>query len=438
MTELFDIPFDVAIKHLTVWPCNALIIFLITDSLYSKKKTALIYALWAFKMILLGLPMLTGPITPAYFLGCYFFSIISVSALFVKISRGYWLKNLFLILTYGNFFLCMTLFTHGISYSLFEGSHAVHITLRTLALVAAVLLLRRVIEAFRRNSGRIVTGWNALSGMAAFYMFTLQAVAVQAAMDSVGVTRPFRWYEHAAYYYILLMVVVSYYAVFRLMRFFNDEGEKHAITLQKRLLESELAAQEESVENARRYRHDMLYHNRVLAAYLENGDLDGARQYLSEYETVIDHDMPLRYSEHTELNALLRLAVRRCRAAGVGASITCRIPKSIPLSGPEITTLFGNLLENACAAAEEAGGGTLVFSAEESGGMLRVEVRNPVKENVCFADDLPVSEKPGGGVGIPSMMRTLEAHGGVIRMKSENGEFLTQIMLPMGGDADKE
>ena len=53
-------------------------------------------------------------------------------------------------------------------------------------------------------------------------------------------------------------------------------------------------------------------------------------------------------------NALLRLTAWRCREGDIPCQIQAVIPEELPLTGPELTAVLGNILENAWEAAGAA------------------------------------------------------------------------------------
>ena len=175
----------------------------------------------------------------------------------------------------------------------------------------------------------------------------------------------------------------------------------------------------------------MRHHSKLVLEYLDHGDLDSAKAYLKMYDTFLSENPLPQYCENIIVNAILRITARRCLSSGIKCHIKTEIPKSLPLKAPEVSTLFGNLLENSCEACEKCEKGYLLISAATRKGMLYVEIHNSVSGIVCFENDRPTTTKKSGGVGIASMDSILKKHGGMLTYRQEDDKFITQMIMPL-------
>ncbi len=210
----------------------------------------------------------------------------------------------------------------------------------------------------------------------------------------------------------------------------NQEHETRELETQRKLLESQLATEREFVSQAKARRHDLHHHINLLTDYLERGDVEGARAYLGQYKAELNDETKEVFCENAVANALLRHTARRC---GEAVPFTCHavIPIALSLTGPELTTVLGNVLENAWEASRRSEAPWISVTARVHIRTLLVEVKNAVSGETVFEDDMPVSSKPGGGLGLKSVSRVLERHGGVLRCFRTGDTFFTQAMIPL-------
>lgn len=192
-----------------------------------------------------------------------------------------------------------------------------------------------------------------------------------------------------------------------------------------------MEAERTYVEQARAHRHDMRHYITALGGYLEQGNLDGARKYLAEHQARLDRERLAVYCENTVANALLRLYQNRCQMEGVPCEIQAVIPEQMALSGLELSTILGNVLENAWEANSRARAPKLTVRAYHNNGMLLIEMENGVSGEVQFFEGMPQTKKKGGGLGLKNVVQVLEKYGGMLQCTQRGDIFCTQIILPI-------
>ena len=234
---------------------------------------------------------------------------------------------------------------------------------------------------------------------------------------------------------VFIIMPLTYIALYRVLQSQKKlhEAEEQRISGDKyaQLLRLELSAEKEYVAKAKQNRHDMRHSIGVVLAYLDAGDIDGAKAYLKEYDDAIGESALESYCENDVLNALLRLTVRRCKQANVAYRIETEIPAELPYTKVETGALFGNLFENAYEAAKQCEKPFVHITSSCRDGRLFLEIRNSVAIETVFENDLPITSKAEGGIGIKSAQGILEKHGGLIRLAQEQNVFVTQMIQPL-------
>ena len=96
----------------------------------------------------------------------------------------------------------------------------------------------------------------------------------------------------------------------------------------------------------------------------------------------------------------------------------------------DITTIFGNLLDNAIEAAEKVGDDKYVFIKITSyHQMIVVKMENSCDE-VKWKNGYPVSQKgKGRGIGILNVLSSIEKYDGNIKLKQEGKRFIVELFL---------
>lgn len=282
---------------------------------------------------------------------------------------------------------------------------------------------------YRELQRTVKQGWGAFAVVSALFYVLLVHMS----------SYPVIFYENPGQTPVLVLavtlMVLMYINVFQVLHnqqkvFYEVEAERR-MNQQIQLLHNELSAEQEFVFSAKCYRHDMHHHGKVVLEYLEQGEVEQAKQYLKRYREYLNEAPVKNYCEHPAVNVLLRITERRCIAARVDFRFEGHIPKDLSLAEPEAGTVFGNLLENAVEACEHCRNARLRVKAEVRQEMLYVEMRNSVFGRVVFDGDYPHSTKVGGGIGIQSVNTVLAKYDGMLSFRQEGKTFLTRLILPL-------
>ena len=131
------------------------------------------------------------------------------------------------------------------------------------------------------------------------------------------------------------------------------------------------------------------------------------------------------------LNILL--ADRKQAAESIGIRFVVRV-KSTGLGFIEpvdVTTLFGNLLENAMQAVLKCSGERYIkVHIKNYNEMLSIRIENSVENEVRIKNGKPVNTGgKGTGIGCLNVQRCVEKYGGSVLYKNGNGKFYSDVIL---------
>ena len=341
-------------------------------------------------------------------------------------SSGPILRNLFIFLMYATYFMLAASMSNLISDAYFNGSEISIWVIRTMISALFIILLVWKLKAvFKKATDGIEEGWGTL-----FVFSLVSCLSVSGMAFAVYLYMPLG--AHAMILAVSSIFVTAAFAVvIRMIGLLNEKGEMRLLRSQHRILEHELEAEDEFVETARRYRHDFRHHVALMREYAEAGDMDAMRRYLAEADADIERTKMPAWCQNKVVDSLIRISARRCAAAGISCSFSADVPEDLPLSGPELVALFGNLLENAVDGASKASEPSLRLDADIRNGVFFIEIRNSMSGDIIWNDNLPVSIKEGGGIGLRSVRNVVTNHHGMMRCFQDGGSFIVQIRIPL-------
>lgn len=186
------------------------------------------------------------------------------------------------------------------------------------------------------------------------------------------------------------------------------------------------------IEEARAARHDLRHHLSVLQTLLQRQDYEQLSRYLQEYLSASATDAPLSYCPQMALNAVTAYYAQIASQADTKFTAELNVPAELPLRDADLTVLFGNLLENACAASltlpqEER---EIVFRVEADGRKLRFTLDNRFSGELRTQENRLLSTKHEGfGLGVESARNIAQRCGGDLQYRAEGGWFRVSGLL---------
>ena len=197
----------------------------------------------------------------------------------------------------------------------------------------------------------------------------------------------------------------------------------------------EISDLRESQAQAARDRHDLRHHLQYLLSCIENGQTERAKNYVSGIYAELEAQQVQRYCENEAVNLILSAFVKRAERAGVGMQIRGALPAEASISENDLCVIFSNALENAlhaCLPIAAVGTACAIgveFRLHEQNGRFFLQVVNPCREEVRFEKGVPVSSRPGHGIGVQSICAVVERYGGGCTFLMEDGQFILRLFL---------
>lgn len=216
------------------------------------------------------------------------------------------------------------------------------------------------------------------------------------------------------------------------------EDEKNSMEFQIAMMKQQESMQFEHYERQREkygrsieVLHDVSKHIRSIEELYRAGVTDKAMEYTRQIGGILKPLVPEEYSDNPMLNILL--ADRKQAAESLGIRFVVKVESTgLGFIEPvDVTTLFGNLLENAMQAALKCGGERYIkVHIKNYNEMLSIRIENSVEKEVRVKNGRPVSTGGRGtGIGCLNVERCVEKYGGSVLYKNGNGKFYSDVIL---------
>lgn len=140
-------------------------------------------------------------------------------------------------------------------------------------------------------------------------------------------------------------------------------------------------------------------------------------------------------TDNIEPDALVQYYSNLAQSAGIQFRARLQLPEVLNFPIVVLCGLLGNLLENAVEAfkRQQTGDKTIFIAGRVQDGQLEFVVNNSFDGELKTRGGKYLSSKRNGfGLGISSVLETVERYNGVINLYSDEKGFHAEVSLPIG------
>ena len=182
----------------------------------------------------------------------------------------------------------------------------------------------------------------------------------------------------------------------------------------------------------RALRHDFRQHIFVMSELSEAERIPELQAYISQLAENAGKGYK-SFCANSAVDAIASHYDRLANEDGVKISWRLELPHELPVKETEYCAMMGNLIENALKAVRNLSQEKRkvnVISSMLSDAMLGLSVDNEYSGAITLSrDGLPESVREGHGMGLISVMNTVNHYGGSMNISTENNIFSVDIIL---------
>ena len=184
-------------------------------------------------------------------------------------------------------------------------------------------------------------------------------------------------------------------------------------------------------ERVRGIYHDLKNHLLVLQARTEDGQelrrsVQGLQEQIGAYEDYY-------HTGNEFLDIILRDKAGKAQERKIAFSAMLSMEDSAFLDPLDISTIFGNALDNAIEASEKLPEErrAIVAKAGRIRDILVVSVENNALPEAASSLKTTKRDERAHGFGLPNIRKAVERYGGQCSVRAQEGQFLLKIMIPV-------
>lgn len=306
------------------------------------------------------------------------------------------------------------------------------------AIVLVVYLAAHKAKAFWRRLGKI-TAWSAgifavgvlISYLQGSYLSRYLAESVAALFDS-------GYYSWLLYWLTLwLIIVCAALSVAQLMQSIADaQALSQSLTVKNQLVMDSYRQIERGLRDTAELRHEFSHQLAAMEAMFQSGDMERLGKALAQWRKADADARQIRFSEQPTVDAILRDASGRAKAANIEFQATALLPKVLSVPEEDLCALLMNMLDNALEGAERTAEGEQRYirvNLRIRNGYLAILCENSYDGVLAFDEEQHmISTKPSPqshGFGMAQMRTVAERYGSVLDVKYTDKVFTVQTAL---------
>lgn len=208
------------------------------------------------------------------------------------------------------------------------------------------------------------------------------------------------------------------------------ENQVKALEQQANIQYEYYLAQTKKYEKTVQVLHDVKNHIKAIQGLYTVDQENTAGEYANEIGEMLKPLIPAQYTGNPILDILL--ADKETVMKEKGISLELKIDNvSLDFIKPiDVTTIFGNLLDNAIEASEKTNSGKFVYVKIGSyHRMIVVKIENSCNK-VTWRNGLPISNKgKNRGIGLLNVRNSIEKYDGNLKIRQEKDRFIAELFL---------
>lgn len=230
--------------------------------------------------------------------------------------------------------------------------------------------------------------------------------------------------------FVLIIICISLYDKFLAV---IEENTNYRIKLELDKMEKEYSVQiDDKLKQLHSLRHDMKNHLIILYGYAAKNETDHICAYINRIADDLSLTNTVDSGSHI-VSALIAEKEKIAKSQNIRCDINISTP-DINIDDFSITTIIGNLFDNAIKAASECGHGWIRFALTQTGSYMNIVIENSYSGNIVESNGEFTSTKSDKllphGIGIKNVRKVVSDLNGQIDFSYTDGYFSVKAEIP--------
>lgn len=212
-----------------------------------------------------------------------------------------------------------------------------------------------------------------------------------------------------------------------------EENTNYRIKLELDKMEKEYSVQiDDKLKQLHSLRHDMKNHLIIIYGYAAKNETDNICTYINRISNDLSLTNTVDSGSHI-VSALIAEKEKKAKSQNIRCEINISTP-GINIDDFSITTIVGNLFDNAIQASSKCDHGWIRFALTQTGSYMNIVIENSYIENIVESNGEFTSTKSDKllphGIGIKNVRKVVSDLNGQIDFSYSSECFSVKVEIP--------
>lgn len=190
---------------------------------------------------------------------------------------------------------------------------------------------------------------------------------------------------------------------------------------------------EKSLKERNAEKHDYKNHLSVISSLIQINEQQKALEYITRIINNYQSAKTFSYSGNLEIDSFINYKIQEAEKHNVLMNAELSIPENLQVDPYDMTTILGNIIDNAIQAASKVDGDrTIDLKVSYTKGRLLITMTNPFNGELKYENQRLVTlheDKDNHGFGLNNVNAVLEKYNGNLHIEHTHQTFSITLLM---------
>ena len=296
-----------------------------------------------------------------------------------------------------------------------------------------------VILLVKKNSSKFSIPW--IFQFAWIFIVLAGIIAIEFLLDVLIQLKDFSSYvTNRLFWATILLLIILFFAIllfYYIGILYHNNIELMEENKQKQFEKQQFELLSNTNQILRTWKHDLQNHLSVLKIMIQEKNLDAVQNYLNSINKDMNQSTWQVQTGNNVLDAVLTSKLPQIQSYNIDFVHSVFLPDFLPLNNLELTSLMGNLLDNAiesCTNLDSSHNKFIHLDIKPYNQFLYINVSNSSagKHRYNSLNELiSTKQEAGHGIGLKRIKQIVTEANGFMKIEPQNDSFHVTIVLPL-------